>query len=84
MCCDDPERGQMPQINHKGYLGRSELQKLSGYWAYAQGRNYVTMTRHLQLTLNWQRLPSTKCLLAQLKVSPDSIFPLEMTIKANY
>ena len=84
MCCDDPERGQMLQINHKGYLGRSELQKLSGCWAYAQGLNHVSMMKHLQLTLNWWRLPPTKCLLPQLKVSPDSIFPLGMTIKANY
>ena len=87
MFCDDPERGwwswQMPQINHKGYLGRSRLQKLSGCWHYAQGLNHVTMMKHLQLTLSWQRLPSAKCLLAQVRISPDSNSPLGMTTKGK-
>lgn len=85
--CDDPERGwwswQMPQINHKVYLGRSGLQKLSGCWHYTRGLNHVTMMKHLQLTLSWQRLPSAKCLLAQVRISPDSNSPLGVTTKGK-
>lgn len=64
-----------------GQVRTAEVVRLLGLCTRA---NHVTMMKHLQLTLNWWRLPPTKCLWPQLKVSPDSIFPLGMTIKANY